>query len=134
AVMDGVGRTPAVASGLVVMGGSAGGLEWWSTVPEAAVLLFGLGIGWNLSFVAATAQLVDLTNPLERGRLLGFTDLMANLLGVSMALIGGYGLETSGVGALAVLAGLVAISPVAWVVVLRQPQPAPDPCSRVDRQ
>jgi len=126
AVIDRVGRTPALAAGLVVMGASALGLEWWSSVPATAVLLFGLGIGWNLSFVAATAQLVDLTNPLERGRLLGLTDLMANLLGASMALIGGYGLETSGVGALAVGAGLVAIAPVAWVLWLREPQPAPE--------
>ena len=29
--------------------------------PPTAVLLFGLGVGWNLSFVAATAQLADLT-------------------------------------------------------------------------
>ena len=39
-----------------------------------ALLLFGLGVGWNLSFVAATAQLADAASAAERGRLLGFND------------------------------------------------------------
>jgi hypothetical protein len=33
-----------------------------------------------------------------------------------MALVGGYGLETSGVGALAVGAAVVVVSPVAWIL------------------
>jgi MFS family permease len=123
-VIDRIGRGPALAGGLVVMALSVFGLEWWSSVPATAVLLFGLGIGWNFSFVAATAQLSDLTSALERGRLLGFTDLIANLLAAAMALIGGYGLETSGVGALAVGAGLVALSPVAWILWRHEPAPA----------
>ena len=124
AVIDRIGRGPALAGGLVVMAFSVFGLEWWSSVPATAVLLFGLGIGWNFSFVAATAQLSDLTSALERGKLLGFTDLVANLLAAAMALIGGYGLETSGVGALAVGAGLVALSPVAWILWRHEPAPA----------
>jgi hypothetical protein len=39
-----------------------------------------------------------------------------------MALVGGYGLETSGVGALAVGAALVALSPVAWILWLQPPR------------
>ena len=35
------------------------GLTWFESVLGTAVLLFGLGLGWNLSFVAATAQLAD---------------------------------------------------------------------------
>ena len=37
----------------------ASGLLWVESVPATAVLLFGLGLGWNLSFVSATAQLAD---------------------------------------------------------------------------
>ena len=43
------------------------------------VLLFGLGLGWSVSFVAATAQLADCAAPAERGKLLGFNDLVAAL-------------------------------------------------------
>ena len=105
ALIDRMGRTPALATGLLVMGASVLSLQWVQGVPATAALLFGLGIGWNISFVAATAQLADLSSALERGKLLGFNDLIASLLGAAMALVGGYGLETSGVGALAVGAG-----------------------------
>jgi len=118
-LIDRIGRKPALAAGLVVMAVSVLSLQWATGVPATALLLFGLGIGWNLSFVAATAQMADLTSPVERGTLLGFNDLVASLSGAAMALIGGYGLETSGVGALAVGAALVALSPVAWILWLQ---------------
>jgi len=123
ALIDRIGRTPALSIGLVVMGASTLGLQWVGTVPMTALLLFGLGIGWNISFVAATAQMADCTAPEERGKLLGFNDLIAALLGASLALIGGYGLESAGVGALAVGATIIVIAPVAWIV-WRVPQPA----------
>ncbi len=126
ALIDRVGRTPALASGLVVMGASTIGLQWFGSVPMTALLLFGLGIGWNISFVAATAQMADRTSPAERGKLLGFNDLVASLLGASLALIGGYGLETAGVGALAVGATAIVVSPVAWIMWR---VPAPDAAS-----
>jgi predicted MFS family arabinose efflux permease len=121
-LIDRIGRKPALAGGLVVMAASVLGLQWATGVPATAMLLFGLGIGWNISFVAATAQMADLTSPVERGTLLGFNDLVAALAGATMALVGGYGLETSGVGALAVGAALVALSPVAWILWLQPPR------------
>jgi MFS family permease len=123
ALIDRIGRTPALSIGLVVMGASTLGLQWVASVPMTALLLFGLGIGWNISFVAATAQMADCTAPEERGKLLGFNDLIAALLGASLALIGGYGLESAGVGALAVGATVIVVSPVAWIL-WRVPQPA----------
>ena len=65
------------------------------------VLLFGLGLGWNMSFVAATAQLADRSSPAERGKLLGSNDLCASLLGAGLALLGGVVLDVLGVTALA---------------------------------
>ena len=116
ALIDRVGRTPALAAGLVVMGASTLSLQWFGSVPMTALLLFGLGIGWNISFVAATAQMADRTSPVERGKLLGFNDLIAALLGACLALIGGYGLESAGVGALASARPRSSISPVAWLM------------------
>jgi MFS family permease len=122
ALIDRVGRMPALGAGLLVMGASTLCLQWFSGVPMTAVLLFGLGIGWNISFVAATAQMADCTAPGERGKLLGFNDLVAALLAAGLALIGGYGLESAGVGALAVGATIIVVSPVAWIL-WRVPQP-----------
>ena len=79
------------------------------------VLLFGLGVGWNVSFVAATAQIVDLTAVSERGRLIGFNDLLSALLGASLALLGGYALDSIGVAALAIGATVIVAAPVLWL-------------------
>ena len=86
------------------------------------MLLFGLGLGWNLSFVAATAQLADLTSPAERGKLLGFSDLLSGILGASLALLGGFALEALGVVALAAGATVIALAPVTLIV--RPPEAA----------
>jgi MFS family permease len=116
ALIDRIGRTVALSGGLLVMAASTIGLLWWESVPATALLLFGLGVGWNLSFVAATAQLVDRARPAERGKLLGFNDLLSALLGAALALAGGYALDSIGVAALAVGATAIVAAPVLWLL------------------
>jgi MFS family permease len=125
AMIDRVGRTSALAAGLVVMGVSALALGWISSVPATALLLFGLGIGWNISYVAAAAQLADLTLPSERGRLFGFNDFAAALFGATLALVGGLTLETLGVAAMAVGAAILVTAPAPWILRRRQQAEAP---------
>ena len=115
-LVDRVGRLRAMVAGLLVMGASTIGLLWLESVPATALLLFGLGVGWNLSFVAATAQLVDLAQPSERGKVLGFNDLLSALLGAALALAGGYALDSIGVAALALGATAIVAAPVLWLV------------------
>jgi MFS family permease len=110
--IDRVGRVPALQIGLVVMAISTIGLLWVASVWATALLLLGLGLGWNFSFVAATAQLADRTGPAERGKLLGFNDLLGALFGASLALLGGYALDAIGVGALAIGATAIVAAPV----------------------
>ena len=112
ALIDRIGRTPALELGLVVMALSTIGLLWVESVVGTAVLLLGLGIGWNISFVAATAQLADRTSPAERGKLLGFNDLLASFLGAGLALLGGYALDAVGVAALAIGATVIVATPI----------------------
>ncbi len=121
-LIDRIGRSPALAAGLFVMALSCAGLIWAESVPVTAVLLFGLGIGWNLSFVAATAALADATSPAERGKLLGLNDLLAGLVGASLALLGGVALDVLGVTALALGATAIAVAPAIFLARLR---PAP---------
>jgi MFS family permease len=128
ALVDRIGRPRSLGSGLVVMAISCAGLLWFESVWATAVLLFGLGLGWNLSFVAATAQLADRTSPSERGRLLGTTDLASSLLGASLALLGGYALDVLGVAALALGAAVIAALPVLFVLRRDEPvAPVPEP-------
>jgi MFS family permease len=118
-LIDRIGRAPALGGGLFVMAVSCAGLMWVSSVPMTAVLLFGLGVGWNLSFVSATAQLVDATRPAERGKVLGLNDLLAGLTGAGLALAGGVALDVLGVAALALGATVLAVAPAIFLSRLK---------------
>lgn len=122
--IDRIGRTPALAGGLFVMAVSVISLLWVESVPATAVALFGLGVGWNLSFVAATAELADLTLPSERGRLLGFNDLLSGATGAGLALLGGVALTALGVAALAIGATVLVVAPAVWILRYGMPEPA----------
>jgi MFS family permease len=120
-LIDRIGRTPSLAGGLLIMAASALSLLWVTGVAVTAVALFGLGIGWNVSFVAATATLADCAAPWERGKLLGFNDLLAGLTGATLALVGGLALTAIGVAALAIGGAVLVIAPAIWI--LRTPLP-----------
>ena len=115
-VIDRIGRTPALAGGLLVMAVSAISLLWIESVGLTALALFGLGLGWNFSFVAATAELADSTHPSERGRLLGFNDLLSGATGAGLALLGGVALDVLGVAALAGGAAVLVTLPALWIL------------------
>jgi MFS family permease len=123
-LIDRIGRAPALSGGLVVMAISSISLLWVASVPATALALFGLGIGWNLSFVAATAQLADCARPSERGKLLGFNDLLAGLTGAGLALLGGVALSAIGVAALAIGGATLVILPAVWILMRRPLAPA----------
>jgi MFS family permease len=123
-LIDRIGRTPALAGGLLVMAVSVISLLWVESVAATAVVLFGLGIGWNLSFVAATAQLADTASVAERGKLLGFNDLLAGMTGAALALVGGVALSGLGVAALALGGTALVVVPALWILA-RRPTAAP---------
>ena len=93
-----------MAIGLMLMAVSNAGLVWLDGIPGMSLSLFGLGLGWNLSYVAATTQLVTLAAPSERGRLVGFSDLTSSFTGAAIALGGGVVYSAGGSVPLAVLA------------------------------
>jgi len=114
-LIDRMGRRVALFGGLLGMALSVVSLLWVDSVVATAIALFGLGLGWNLSFVAATAELADRAEVQERGRLLGFNDLLSGLTGATLALVGGVALAALGVAALAVGATLLVAAPAAWL-------------------
>jgi len=115
-LIDRIGRTTSLAGGLLLMAASVISLLWIESVPATAAALFGLGLGWNLSFVAATAELADRTEPWERGKLLGFNDLLSGLTGAALALAGGVALTALGVAALAIGGAVLVIVPALWIL------------------
>jgi MFS family permease len=111
-LIDRLGRGVSLWTGLVVMALSCIGLTWFGSVVATGVLLFGLGLGWSVSFVAATALLADRAAPAERGKLLGFNDQLSALTGAGLALLGGYALDVLGVAALAIGSTVLVLLPL----------------------
>ena len=120
-LIDRIGRGVSLYSGLVLMAFSCSGLIWFESVLGTGVLLFGLGLGWNLSFVAATAQLADRAAPSERGKLLGFNDLLSAMTAAALALLGGLALEGLGVSALAIGATVLVLLPLVRLIRRERP-------------
>jgi hypothetical protein len=91
-------------------------LLWVTSVALSSLVLFALGLGWNVSYVAATAALADCTQTWERGKLLGFNDLLAGMTGAGLALLGGVALTALGVAALAIGGAALVAAPALWIL------------------
>jgi hypothetical protein len=101
-------------------------LVWLTGIAGMSLSLFGLGLGWNISYVAATTELINLAAPSERGRLVGLSDLLSSGTGAALALGGGVVYTAAGSTALALLATGLAALPALWLAAARQ-RPAPLP-------
>ena len=121
--IDRVGRRASLVGGLFVMGLSTIVLVWIQSLPAMSLALFGLGLGWAFSYVAATAELVDRAALSERGRLVGFSDLLSGFTGATLALLGGAAYTQIGVGAVGVGATIAVVVP-ALVILLGGRRPA----------
>lgn len=116
-LIDRLGRRFALVGGLAVMAVSCLALAWVSSVVATSIAMFGLGLGWVFSYVAATSELVDLTALSERGRMVGFADLGSGLTGAALALSGGALYDGIGVGAVAYGAAALAVVPAVWMLL-----------------
>jgi MFS family permease len=128
-LIDRFGSRRALVAGLVVMAFSNAALVWLGGVGGMSLALLGLGLGWNVSYVSATTELVRLSATAERGRLIGFSDLSANFVAAALALLGGLVYSGAGVAALAISAAALAALPALWLAARRPapvPLPAPD--------
>jgi MFS family permease len=124
-LVDRVGRTPCQVSGLLLMGLSILGLAWFDSVLWTSVSLFGLGLGWNISYVAAATELADRALPSERGKLIGLSDLLSTFTAAVLVLLGGLTYSEVGIEALAFGGTAFVILPAAWILV-RSAAGAPD--------
>jgi MFS family permease len=124
-LVDRIGRRPGQVAGLLLMALSTLGLAWFESVAWISVSLFLLGLGWNISYVAAVTELADRALPAERGRLIGFTDLCSSFTGAVLVLLGGVAYSELGVEALAFAATAFVALPAAWILV-RSAAGAPD--------
>jgi MFS family permease len=125
-LVERIGRRTSMVGGLAIMAVSNAGLVRLTSIAGMSLCLFGLGLGWCLSYVAATTELVDRAAASERGRLIGLTDLLSSLGGAGLALTGG--IVYSGAGGtvpLALTSAGLTVFAAAWVAGNRAPAPAP---------
>lgn len=114
-VVERLGRRPAIVVGLALMAASNALLWPFESIAGMSLSLFGLGLGWSISYVAATAELVELAEPAERGRLVGLNDLLAAFAGGALALGGGALYSGTSAAVLGLAAAVLAALPAALV-------------------
>jgi MFS family permease len=116
-IIDRLGRLRALVGGLLLIGFCSLSVVWVvESITATSLALFGIGLGWNFSYVAATAELADKTVPVERGKILGFTDLLAGLLSAVLASLGGLTLATVGLAGIGVAGLALTVAPTLWVL------------------
>jgi MFS family permease len=125
ALIDRLGRRPGQVAGLLMMALSTIGLVWFQSVGWMSVSLFLLGLGWNVSYVAAVTELADRALPAERGKLIGLTDQLSSFTAVTLVLLGGVAYSELGVEALALSATAFVVLPALWIL-LQSAAGAPD--------
>jgi MFS family permease len=126
-LVDMVGRRPSLLAGLAIMAVSTLMLLWAESILWTSVSLFLLGLGWNVSYVAASAEIVTVATPVERGKLLGFTDTGSGFLGAGIALLGGAAYTEWGVAAVAIGATAAVVLPMILIALVPRRPAALEP-------
>lgn len=123
-LVDRMGRERSLVIGLLILiAGIAALLADVELLFVAPAMLI-VGVGWNVSFVAATAMLADATAPVERAGLLGFTDFLAMGSSAIASLLAGVVIGAVGIDALVALGVAVAMIPVVIFAAGRHRVPA----------
>ena len=120
-----IGRPRAMQVGLMVLAVSVLSLMVVHSVALNALALFGIGLGWNIAFVAATAELTALTTAAERGSVIGFSDLLAGASGALITLLAGVAANIIGLAGLSVVGAVLALLPVIGIVYRRRRRGVP---------
>ncbi|MDQ6806748.1 MAG: MFS transporter [Actinomycetota bacterium] len=109
-VINRIGRSRALIGGLALLGVSALALtETMQSVPLTSLALFGVGAGWSCAYVTATSELAERASAVERGKLLGFSDLLSGLVGAGLTTLLGFVLDKSGMAPVAITAAVLAL-------------------------
>lgn len=111
-----IGRRQAMMLGLAALSFSTLAVMFAHSVALNALALFGIGLGWNIAFVAATTELTILTTPAERGSVIGFSDLIAGASGALITLLAGVAANTIGLTGLSIAGAALALLPVLGVI------------------
>jgi len=121
------GATPVALAGMVVLAIAAvvSAVAPPHDGPLLAVALFLLGYGWNLSFVAGSAMLVEGAPSAAQTQRQGASDFLVFLAGATASITSGALLAVVGFAAMSLLGGLFLAVPAA--IIIRERVRAPEP-------
>jgi MFS family permease len=115
-VIERIGRTRAIATGLAVIGASC--LALIAAIDQihlVGLILFTIGLGWSLSFVAATAELSERAPPGQSATLIGFSDLLGSGSAAALVAAGGFALDSLGIASVGIGAALLPVLAALWI-------------------
>ena len=115
-VIERIGRARAITAGLAIIAASCIAL---SPVIEqihlVALVLFAIGLGWSLSFVAATAELSERAPAGQSATLIGFSDLIGSGSAAALVAAGGFALDSLGIAAVGIGAAVLPLLAALWI-------------------
>ena len=114
-----IGHQQAMVVGLLVLAAAVLSLAMVHSVALNALALFGIGLGWNIAFVAATTELTALTQASERGRVIGLNDLLSGMSGALITVCAGIVVNRIGLTGLSIGGALLALVPVLGILLVR---------------
>lgn len=117
-VVERLGRPRTMVTGLLLIGGSTTALLGAiDQIHLAAIALLGIGLGWSLALVSATAELSERALPGESSTLIGFSDLLGGLSGAALVAAGGFALDEVGLVAITSAATVLPMFAALWVAL-----------------
>lgn len=115
-----IGPPRAMLLGLAILAASVLALCIAHSIVFNALALFGIGLGWNIAFVAANTEITSLSNANERGRISGFSDLLSGISGALLALLAGVAANTIGLVGLSIAGAALSLIPVFGILFQRR--------------
>jgi predicted MFS family arabinose efflux permease len=115
-LIERIGRVRSTVGGLILIAGSC--LALIAAIDQihlVALILFGIGLGWSLAFVAATAELSERAPRGQSASLIGFSDLVGSGSAGALVAAGGFTLESLGLASVAIGAAVLPLLAALWI-------------------
>ena len=114
------GRIPVIVTGALITIASCLAAPLSPQLVPLAVALFGLGIGWNMCYVAGSALLSDALSPVEKARTQGLNDLLVGLAGATAIFSSGILFAGAGYAVMGVVGAALTVPILPLMVWLRR--------------
>jgi MFS family permease len=117
-VIERIGRPRAIVAGLLLIGASClAVIPAIDQIHLVALILFAIGLGWSLSFVAATAELSERAPRGQSATLIGLSDLIGSGTAAALVAAGGFTLDEIGIASVGIGAAVLPLLAAVWISV-----------------